>query len=185
VLRLRHLIRSKLGGVLAQHDPRARPRAPFEASVLQRPHDERAHGPLVSRLSDEQHPQRDVVSGSIGDRAALPHARTRTACQIPPGQDVANVAEGSAGIVYAEVTPDGDLYLSITIPSLIVATHGGGTKLPTQRECLEILGCFGNGKVNKLAEIVAGVALAGEISLAAAISSMEWVSSHETYGRNR
>ena len=75
--------------------------------------------------------------------------------------------------------------MSITLPSLIVATHGGGTGLATQRECLEILGCYGVGKVNKLAEIVAGVVLAGEISLAAAISSLEWVSAHERYGRHR
>jgi hydroxymethylglutaryl-CoA reductase (NADPH) len=98
---------------------------------------------------------------------------------------VANVAESSAGILYTEVTPKSDLYLSLTIPSLIVATYGGGTALATQRECLEILGCFGKGKVNKLAEIITGVALAGEISLAAAISSSDWVSSHEQYGRNR
>jgi hydroxymethylglutaryl-CoA reductase (NADPH) len=104
---------------------------------------------------------------------------------IATGQDVANVAESSAGLMYAELTPERDLYLSLTIPSLIVGTHGGGTGLPTQRECLGVLGCVGKGKVQKLAEIVAGVALAGEISLAAAISSAEWVSSHEQYGRNR
>ena len=108
-----------------------------------------------------------------------------TALFIATGQDVANVAEGSAAIIYSEVTPAGDLYVSITIPSLIVATHGGGTHLATQRECLEVLGCWGQGKVNKLAEIVAGVVLAGEISLAAAISALEWVSAHERYGRNR
>ena len=68
---------------------------------------------------------------------------------------------------------------------LIVATHGGGTKLPTQRECLEVLGCTGEGSVFKLAEIVGGVALAGELSLGAAISSLDWVSSHERLGRNR
>jgi hydroxymethylglutaryl-CoA reductase (NADPH) len=98
---------------------------------------------------------------------------------------VANVSESSAGVLYAELTPEHDLYISITIPSLIVATYGGGTGLPTQRECLEVLGAYGKGKVNKLAEIVAGVVLAGEISLASAISSSDWVSSHEKYGRNR
>lgn len=108
-----------------------------------------------------------------------------TALFIATGQDVANVSESSAGIVYTELTADGSLYMSITIPSLIVATHGGGTGLPTQRECLEILGCSGRGRVRKLAEIIAGVALAGEISLASAISSLDWVSSHEKYGRNR
>ena len=112
-------------------------------------------------------------------------ANAITAMFIATGQDVANVAESSAGIIYAELTPDRDLYLSLTLPSLIVATYGGGTGLATQRECLEMLGCYGQGKVHKFAEIVAGVALAGEISLAAAISSLDWVSSHETYGRNR
>jgi hydroxymethylglutaryl-CoA reductase (NADPH) len=115
----------------------------------------------------------------------LHSANAITAIFIATGQDVANVAESSAGVIYSELTPERDLYISLTIPSLIVATYGGGTGLPTQRECLEILGCFGKGKVNKLAEIVAGVALAGELSLAAAISSSDWVSSHEQYGRNR
>lgn len=115
----------------------------------------------------------------------LHSANAITAMFIATGQDVANVAESSAAIMYAELTPEKDLYVSITIPSLIVATHGGGTGLPTQRECLEVLGCTGRGKVNKLAEIVAGVVLAGEVSLAAAISSSDWVSAHERYGRNR
>jgi hydroxymethylglutaryl-CoA reductase (NADPH) len=81
--------------------------------------------------------------------------------------------------------PDEDLYMSITIPSLIVASYGGGTGGATQRECLRMLGCEGKDKVKKLAEIIAGVVLAGEISLASAISSNDWVSSHEQYGRNR
>ena len=124
-----------------------------------------------------------LLSGANNN--GLHSANGITAMFIATGQDVANVSEGAAGIIYTELTPDKDLYVSITIPSLIVATHGGGTGLPTQRECLEILGCVGRGKVNKLAEIIAGVVLAGEISLAAAISSLEWVSSHEKYGRNR
>ncbi|MGE5234686.1 MAG: hydroxymethylglutaryl-CoA reductase [Acidobacteriota bacterium] len=123
------------------------------------------------------------MSGANNNGAHSPNGIT--AMFIATGQDVANVSESSAGIVYTELTPAGDLYISFTIPSLIVATHGGGTNLPTQRECLEILGCHGKGKVRKLAEIVAGVVLAGEISLAAAISSLDWVSSHEKYGRNR
>ena len=104
---------------------------------------------------------------------------------IATGQDAANVAESSAAVVHTEVTAAGDFYVSITLPSLIVATHGGGTGLPTQRECLEMLGCTEPGSVHKLAEIVAGTVLAGEISLGAAISSLDWVSSHERYGRNR
>src|SRR5436305_1583180 len=55
---------------------------------------------------------------------------------------------------------DNDYYVSITIPSLIVATYGGGTGLATQRECLEMLGCYGAGKVLKLAETVAATVFA-------------------------
>lgn len=108
-----------------------------------------------------------------------------TAMFIATGQDVANVSESSAGILYSELTDEGDLYLSLTIPSLIVATYGGGTGIGTQRECLELMDCYGRDRVQKFAEIVGAVALAGEISLASAISSNDWVSSHEQYGRNR
>lgn len=111
-------------------------------------------------------------------------ANAITAIFIATGQDVANVAESSAGILYTELTEDKDLYISITLPSLIIATIGGGTGLPTQSECLRIMGCAGPGKVLKLAEIIAGTVLAGEISLASAISSLDWVSSHDQYGRN-
>jgi len=124
-----------------------------------------------------------ILSGANNNGAHS--ANGITAMFIATGQDVANVAESSAGIFYAELTPENDLYMALTIPSLIVATHGGGTSLATQKECLELMGCYGRGTVNKLAEIVAAVALAGEISLAAAISSSDWVSSHERYGRNR
>jgi hydroxymethylglutaryl-CoA reductase (NADPH) len=111
-------------------------------------------------------------------------ANAITAIFLATGQDVANVSESSSGLLYLELTPDKDLYMSITLPALIVATCGGGTGLPTQRECREVLDCYGVGKVYKFAEIVAGTVLAGEISLAAAISSLDWVSSHDQYGRN-
>ncbi|MGZ4507221.1 MAG: hydroxymethylglutaryl-CoA reductase [Blastococcus sp.] len=104
---------------------------------------------------------------------------------IACGQDAANVAESHAGIVYTRLLDDGDYYWSITLPALIVGTVGGGTGLPTQHECLAMLGCAGPGKVNKLAEIVAAVVLAGETSLASAVIAGEWVSSHEAMGRNR
>ncbi|MCB1024416.1 MAG: hydroxymethylglutaryl-CoA reductase [Acidobacteria bacterium] len=108
-----------------------------------------------------------------------------TAIFIACGQDVANVAESSAALAYAEVTENGDYYYSITIPALIVATYGGGTGLPTQRECLELLGCYGQDKVHKFAEIVAATVLCGELSLGSAVVADHWVSSHEQLGRNR
>ena len=101
------------------------------------------------------------------------------------GQDIANVAESSAALVHTELLADGSYYYSITIPALIVATYGGGAGLPTQRECLELLGRYGAGKIRKLAEIVAATVLCGEVSLGAAVISDEWVSAHERLGRNR
>ncbi len=108
-----------------------------------------------------------------------------TALFIATGQDVANVAESQAAIVYAQLLGNGDYYWSITIPSLVVATYGGGTGLATQRECLNLLGCYGAGQANKFAEICAATVLAGEISLSSAIVRGDWVSSHDRLGRNR
>lgn len=111
-------------------------------------------------------------------------ANALAAMFVAMGQDVANLAESTAGILHTEVKADGSLYGTITLPSLIVGTVGGGTGLPTQRDCLEMIGCFGSGKAKKLAEIMAGVVLAGEISLGAAMSSLDWVAAHEDLGRN-
>lgn len=104
---------------------------------------------------------------------------------IATGQDEANVVESHAGLLSHELLDNGDFYLSVTLPSLIVATYGGGTGLPTQKECLDLLGCYGKGKANKLAEIVAATVLAGDISLACAVIGGHWVSSHDKFGRNR
>jgi hydroxymethylglutaryl-CoA reductase (NADPH) len=108
-----------------------------------------------------------------------------TAMFIATGQDAANVAESSAAFVHAELRENGDYYYSVTVPSLIVATYGGGTGLATQRECLEMLGCYGAGQVNKFAEIVAATVLCGELSLGSAIVAEEWVQAHDLFGRNR
>jgi hydroxymethylglutaryl-CoA reductase (NADPH) len=108
-----------------------------------------------------------------------------TALFIATGQDVANVAESSAAFVFAELMPNGDYYYSVTIPSLIVGTYGGGTGLATQRECLELMGCYGTGTVRKFAEIVAATVLCGELSLGSAVVAEEWVQAHDLYGRNR
>ena len=104
---------------------------------------------------------------------------------IATGQDAANVAESHTAITYSQVTDDGDYYWSITLPALIVATVGGGTGLPTQRECLELLGCYGQGRAKAFAEVCAAVVLAGEVSLASAVLAGDWVTSHERLGRNR
>lgn len=104
---------------------------------------------------------------------------------VATGQDEANVVESHAGMLSHQLLDNGDLYMSVTLPSLIVATFGGGTGLPTQKECLEIMGCVGKGKANKFAEIVAATVLAGDISLGCAVIAGHWVASHDKMGRNR
>ena len=113
------------------------------------------------------------------------YANGLAALFIACGQDAANVVNSSVGSTNFEVTPEGDLYASVTLPSLTVATVGGGTGQGTARECLEMLGCYGAGHALKFAEILAATLLAGELSMGAAIAGGEFVEAHETYGRNR
>ena len=98
--------------------------------------------------------------------------------------DAADISESQAAVTYSQLLDNGDYYWSVTLTSLIVGTVGGGTALATQRECLDMLGCRGEGKADKFAEICAGVALAGETSLASAVLHGDWVSSHERLGRH-
>ena len=123
------------------------------------------------------------LAGSASNGAHA--ANALAALFIATGQDAANVAESHAGITYVNLLPNGDYYWSITLTSLIVATYGGGTGLATQRECLELLGCYGEGKVDTFAEVCAGVVLAGDISLSSAVVHGDWVTSHDRLGRNR
>ena len=123
------------------------------------------------------------MAGVMNNGSQSPNAIA--AIFIACGQDAGNVAESSTAMVYAELLEGGSYYHSITIPSLIVATYGGGTGLPTQRECLQMLDCYGEGKVRKLAEIVAATVLCGELSLGAAVVTEEWVEAHDRLGRNR
>ena len=124
------------------------------------------------------------------NNAAHP-ANGLAALYLATGQDIANIGESNQCSTYNKVTREGDYYFSITFPALILATYGGGTALPTQRECLEIMDCFGPGKALKLAEIAAALTVAGELSLGAAsridqkTRKNEWVDAHEKLGRNR
>lgn len=123
-----------------------------------------------------------LLAGAIGANGHC--ANGIAALFLACGQDLANISESCVGYSYVEAL-NGDLYVSVNFPSLVVGTVGGGVSLPTQRECLELLGCFGSGKSRKFAEIVTATALAGEISLAASIVAGDFASAHEKYGRNK
>lgn len=124
-----------------------------------------------------------VQSGSIGVQGH--YANGLAALFIACGQDAACVAEASVGITRADITVDNDLYISVSLPNLIVGTVGGGTDLPTQRECLEMIGCKGEGTARKLAEICAATLLAGEVSIMGAIAAGQFALAHARYGRKK
>jgi hydroxymethylglutaryl-CoA reductase (NADPH) len=124
-----------------------------------------------------------LLAGSAGYNGQL--ANGLAAIFIACGQDVANVVNAAVGITQFEEETDGALYASVTLPSLTVATVGGGTGSGTARECLAMLGCAGAGKARKFAEIVAATLLAGELSMGAAVAAGELAAAHEALGRNR
>ena len=124
-----------------------------------------------------------VQSGGIGIQGHF--ANGLTALFMATGQDVACVSEAYVGITRMEVNREGDLYVSVTLPSLTVGTVGGGTGLPTQKECLKLIGCDGEGSARKFAEICGATVLAGELSIAAAIANGNFSKAHHLFGRKK
>jgi len=122
-----------------------------------------------------------AVSGSMGFNAH--YANMIGAIFLATGQDEAHIVEGSIGITTAMVEDNGDLYFAVTLPDVPIATVGGGTSIETARECLEIMDVYGNKKVHKFAEIVAGTVLAGELSLMGALAAGHLARAHKELGR--
>ena len=121
------------------------------------------------------------LSGSLGFQGHI--ANGLAALYLACGQDVACVAEASVGLTRFEQTSDGDLYACVTLPALVIGTVGGGTGLPSQQACLEILGLAGCGHADAFAELCAGLVLAGEISISAALSAHEFGGAHHRLAR--
>lgn len=124
-------------------------------------------------------------AGSLGFNAHA--ANVVAATFLATGQDAAQVVEGSNAITTVEAREDA-LYASVSLASLEVGTVGGGTRLPTQSEALDVLGLRGGGdpagaNADALAEVIAVGALAGELSLLAALASRHLSSAHEDLGR--
>ena len=123
-------------------------------------------------------------AGSGGDADAW---RVAWAARVlaTTGQDAACISEASVGITRMEVAEGGGLYAAVTLPNLILGTVGGGTALPTARECLRILDCDGADRASRLAEICAAVTLAGELSIVAALCSGDFARAPATLGRKQ
>jgi hydroxymethylglutaryl-CoA reductase (NADPH) len=124
-----------------------------------------------------------VLSGTIGVQGH--YSNGLAALFIACGQDAACVSEASVGVTRFEPDGDGGLYATVTLPNLIVGTVGGGTGLPSQRACLEILGLAGNGRARAFAEVCAALALAGELSITAALSAQHFAKAHARLARGR
>ena len=124
-----------------------------------------------------------IVSGAVGAQAQF--ANVLAALFVATGQDVATVAESGTGLTVIEVNATGDLYASVTIPNLLVGTVGGGTRLPSQRECLGLIACAQPDSARKLAEIAGAAVLAGELALIASLASDTFAQAHAAYGRPR
>lgn len=122
-----------------------------------------------------------ALSGSIGVNAH--YANALAALYIACGQDAACVAESAIGMTRMEVNSQGDLYASVTLPNLMVGTVGGGTGLPSQRACLEILGLYGAGHAKALAEMAAALCLAGELSIVGAFCADHFSRAHQKLAR--
>lgn len=122
-----------------------------------------------------------ALSGGIGVNAH--YANALAALYIACGQDAACVAESAIGITRMEVKTDGSLYASVTLPNLMVGTVGGGTSLPTQKACLEMMNLYGNGKAKALAEVAAVLCLAGELSIVGAFCAGHFSRAHQKLAR--
>lgn len=122
-----------------------------------------------------------VLSGTTGIQGHV--ANGLAALYIATGQDAACVAESAIGVTRMEVSEDGDLYAAVTLPNIMVGTVGGGTGLPSQRACLELMALHGAGRARALAEVSAALCLAGELSIIGALAAGEFATAHERLAR--
>jgi len=128
-----------------------------------------------------------AMSSAVGGFNA--HAANNvTAVFLATGQDPAQNVESSNCITLMEKNSNGDLHMTCTMPSIEVGTVGGGTSLPAQSACLKAIGVKGGGvtpgaNAQKLAHVVAGAVMAGELSLLAALAANTLVQAHMTHNR--
>ena len=124
-----------------------------------------------------------VLSGTIGVQGH--YANGLAAMYIACGQDAACVSESAVGVTRFELTSDEDLYCSVILPNLIVGTVGGGTGLPSQQACLDLLGLAGSGGAQAFAEVAAVLSLAGEVSIIGAMCAGHFSRAHQRLAREQ
>lgn len=123
-----------------------------------------------------------LISGQLGAQGH--YANGLAALYIATGQDAACVSESSVGFTRMDRRDDG-IFMSVTLPNVLVGSVGGGTGLPTQSAALKLMGLHGAGHGAALAEVVASVCLAGEVSIMAAIADGHFSEAHRKLARAR
>jgi hydroxymethylglutaryl-CoA reductase (NADPH) len=123
-----------------------------------------------------------MLSGQLGAQGH--YANGLAAFYLATGQDAACVSESAIG--FTRMEPRGeDLFVSVTLPNVLVGSVGGGTGLPSQSAGLRLLGLAGNGKAAALAEVAAALCLCGEISIIGAIAAGHFTRAHRKLARDR
>ncbi|XP_074650297.1 3-hydroxy-3-methylglutaryl-coenzyme A reductase-like [Tubulanus polymorphus] len=147
--------------------------------------------PALVELNINKNLVGSAMAASIGGFNAHA-ANIVTAIFIATGQDPAQNVASSNCITLMEATGENndDLLISVTMPCIEVGTVGGGTVLPPQAACLEMLGVCGASSVNpgenacQLARIICATVLAGELSLMSALAAGHLVRSHMRHNRS-
>ncbi|XP_041465666.1 3-hydroxy-3-methylglutaryl-coenzyme A reductase [Lytechinus variegatus] len=132
-----------------------------------------------------------AMAGSIGGFNAHA-ANIVTAIYIATGQDAAqNIASSNCMTLMETRGPKGeDLYMSCTMPSIELGTVGGGTVLPPQSACLQMMDVKGSNvhgsglNASQLARIICATVMAGELSLMSALAAGHLVKSHMKHNRS-
>lgn len=124
-----------------------------------------------------------VMSGIMGVQGH--YANVLAAMYLALGQDVACVAESAVGVTRFEATGAGGLYVAVTLPAIMVGTIGGGTGLPSAQACLRLLNLPEDHAADALAEVVAAMVLAGEVSIIGALAAGQFTQAHEQLARDR
>ena len=150
----------------------------------------------MAEVADAKLQHGSMIAGSIG--ANLHAANIIAALYLATGQDAAHVVEGSLADteitiisaaestpVVSVVEPCSPLHIRIRLPAILIGVRGGGTTLPAQAQCLEMLLKPDTAlhPCRQLAESIGAAVLAGEVSLLAAQASHDLAKAHKNLGR--
>ncbi len=123
------------------------------------------------------------IAGALGSN--LHAANIVAALYLATGQDAAHVAEGSLVDTTCTLLSSRELQIEVRCPAILVGVRGGGTALPAQKQCLDLLlkPVTSLRKTEQLAQSIGAAVLAGEVSVLAAQAAQHLASSHKKMAR--